>query len=76
MMAKDRVRKIDRLVVGSTVVFRKKPPGSWLSENVPYVVDFNTGNTVSFHNANSSSGTFDSASLVEYSEFSVQDPNA
>jgi hypothetical protein len=70
------MRKIDRLAVGNTVIFRKKPPGSWLSENVPYVVDFNTGKTVSFRNAISGSGTFDSASLVEYSEFIVQESDA
>jgi hypothetical protein len=71
MAWKGRMRKIDRLVVGSTVVFRKKPPGGWLSENVPYVVDFNTGKTVSFRDPITGSGTFDPASLVEYSAFTV-----
>jgi hypothetical protein len=31
----ESMRKIDQLTVGSTVVFSKKPIGSWLTEEVP-----------------------------------------
>jgi hypothetical protein len=31
------MRKIDQLTVGSSVVFSKKPIGSWLTEHQPYV---------------------------------------
>jgi len=65
-------RKIDQLVVGSTVVFTKKPPGSWLSENKPYIIEANSGKTVHFRNPASGGGTFDRAFAVEDSEFTVQ----
>ena len=66
------MKKIDRLTIGSTVVFTKKPLGSWLSENVPYLVESNSGQTVHFRNAITGSGTFDRASDVEYAEFTIQ----
>jgi hypothetical protein len=65
------MKQIDRLIVGSTVVFAKKPLGSWLSEDVPYVVEANSGRTVHFRNAITGGGTFDSAAAVEYSEFTI-----
>jgi hypothetical protein len=33
------MRKIDHLIVSSTVVFTSKPAGSWLTENEPYTVE-------------------------------------
>src|SRR4051794_5971415 len=41
----DATRKIDRLIVGSTVEFSKRPLGSWLSEREPYRVESNDGET-------------------------------
>jgi hypothetical protein len=60
------MRKLDRLVVGSTVVFSKKPLGSWLTANVPYVIEANSGNTVHFRNPVSGGGTYDTAVDIEY----------
>ena len=67
-----QMKKIDRLTIGSTVVFTKKPLGSWLRENVPYVVESNSGQTVHFRNTITGGGTFDKASDVEYAEFIIQ----
>jgi hypothetical protein len=65
------MRKIDQLNVGSTVVFQKKPLGSWLTENVPYVIEANGGMTVHFRNPVSGGGTYDTASYIEHSEFTI-----
>jgi len=65
------MRKIDRLTVGSTVVFSKRPLGSWLSEQREYIVEINSGETVGFRNARTGGGTYDRASDVEYSEFTI-----
>ncbi len=65
------MKKVDRLVVGSTVVFSKRPLGSWLSENRPYVVEFNSGDSVYFRNKATGGGTYDRAADIEYSEFEV-----
>jgi hypothetical protein len=66
------MRKIDELVTGSTVVFTKKPPGSWLSENTPYVIEGNSGKSVHFRNPATGGGTYDTDFSVEYSAFTVQ----
>ncbi len=65
------MRKIDQLTVGSTVVFSRKPAGSWLSEKVPYVVEANGGRTAHFRNPATGGGTYDEAWAVESSEFQV-----
>lgn len=65
------MKKVDRLVIGSTVAFSKRPPGSWLSENRPYLVEFNNGESVCFRNKATGGGTYDRAADIEYSEFKV-----
>ena len=65
------MKKADRLVIGSTVVFSKRPLGSWLSENRPYVVEFNNGDSVYFRNKVTSSGTYDRAADIECAEFDL-----
>lgn len=57
---------------GRTVVFTKKPAGSWLTERQPYVVDANGGKTVYFRNPLTGGGTFDDAWAIEQAEFAVQ----
>jgi hypothetical protein len=63
--------KINQLAVGSTVIFSKKPAGSWLTENQPYIVEA-IGKAIYFRNPVTGGGTFDQARLVERSEFTVQ----
>ncbi len=65
------MRKIDQLAVGSTVLFTRKPAGSWLSENVPYVVEANGGQTCHFRNPATRGGTYDAAWALERAEFTV-----
>ena len=65
------MKKIDRLTIGSTVIFTRKPLGSWLTENVPYVIEANGGMTVHFRNTISGGGTYDTAADIENSEFSM-----
>jgi hypothetical protein len=64
--------KLDQLKVGSTVVFSKKPAGSWLTENEPYIVEAIQGKTIYFRNPATGGGTFDQARWVERAEFTVQ----
>lgn len=65
------MRKIDRLVVGSTVVFSRKPAGSWLTEHEPYLVQANGGKTCHFCHPVTGSGTYDDAWTIEQAEFTV-----
>ena len=65
------MRKIDQLPAGCTVVFTKKPAGSWLTENVPYVVEANGGQTCHFRNLATGGGTYDEAWAIERAEFIV-----
>ncbi len=67
----EAMRKIDLLPVGCTVVFAKKPAGSWLRENVPYVVEANGGRTCHFRSPATGSGTYDDAWAIERAEFTV-----
>lgn len=64
--------KFNQLTVGSKVVFTKKPAGSWLTENQPYIVEAIQGKTAYFRNPATGSGTFDQARLIERAEFTVQ----
>ena len=66
------MRKIDHLTVGSTVVFTRKPSGSWLSEGVGYLVEANGGKTCHFRNPVTGGGTYDEAWAIEGAEFTVQ----
>jgi hypothetical protein len=68
------MRKIDRLIVGSTVEFSKRSLGSWVSEHRPYIVEYNDGDTVYFRNAATGGGTYDRASALEYAEFTILEP--
>ena len=65
------MKNVDRLTVGSIAVFTRKPHGSWLTENVPYVVEANSGETVHFRNPATGSGTYDTASAVERAVFTL-----
>jgi hypothetical protein len=65
------IRKIDRLTVGTTVIFTRKPLGSWLSVNVPYVIEANGGQTVQFRNPVTGGGTYDTAADIEHAEFTL-----
>jgi len=65
------MKKIERLIVRSTVIFTKKPTGSWLTENEPYIVEANGGETVHFRNPVTGGGTYDQAWAIEQSEFTV-----
>ena len=65
------MKKIERLIVRSTVIFTKKPAGSWLTENEPYIVEANGGKTVHFRNPVTGGGTYDQAWTIEQSEFTV-----
>jgi hypothetical protein len=65
------MRKIDQLTVGSTVVFTRKPLGSWLTEGVPYVVEANGGKTCHFRNPVTGGGTYDDAWAIEGAAFTV-----
>jgi len=55
----------------SVLTFTRKPLGSWLSEHVPYVIEANGGETVQFRNPATGGGTYDTASDIEYAEFTV-----
>jgi hypothetical protein len=66
------MRKIDQLTVGSTVVFTRKPVGSWLTEGVPYFVEANGGKTCHFRNPVTGGGTYDEAWAIRGAEFAVQ----
>jgi hypothetical protein len=66
------MKKATSLIPGATVIFSKKPPGSWLSEGVPYFIESNYGKTVHFRNPVFGGGTFDSVENIEYAEFTVQ----
>lgn len=65
------MRKIDQLAAGRTVIFTRRPTGSWLSENVPYVVEANGGRTCHFRNPATGGGTYDDAWAIERAEFIV-----
>jgi hypothetical protein len=65
------MRKIHQLTAGSSVVFTKKPAGSWLTEHQPYVVEANGGKTAHFRNPATGGGTYDEAWAIESSEFTV-----
>jgi hypothetical protein len=67
------MRKIDQLPVGSTVVFTRKPAGSWLTENEPYMVEANGGKTCHFRNPTTGSGTYDEAWAIEQAEFRISE---
>jgi hypothetical protein len=71
LVEEKRMKKIDRLFVGSAVVFSRRPLGSWLSEDQPYVVELNSGETVDLRNAATGGGTYDRAADIDYSEFRV-----
>jgi hypothetical protein len=66
------MNKIQQLSIGSTVIFTKKPVGSWLTENQPYIVEGNSGKSVAFRNPATGGGTYDQAWQIEHSEFTVQ----
>jgi hypothetical protein len=56
------------------VVFPREPAGSWLTDNVPCVVEANGGQTCHIRNPATGGGTCDDAWAIAQAEFTVWSP--